>query len=186
MSQKMPETLPAYSQDPLPESEVPAIEPPQYQQRTPSQEAARLKSLQEFADQKRLENAGAYMETFYIGGQTVTNGHLVQQPGSSTSTSHNHHYPSASQEKAALANQYGENDSFDQGGSGSSSSHHDAESRPGVGKRISGFLKRISPAERSMQKAMAWTPEEEAANAKKYPMAQGTYAWENYGSSKKQ
>lgn len=181
MSPKMPEPLPAYTQDPLPEPEVPAIEPPQYLQRTHSQEAARLKSLQEFIEQKKLENAGAYMETFYIGGQTVTNGHLVQ-PEPTASSSH-HHYSTASQEKAALAGQYGD-DSFDQGAS--SSSHHDSESRPGVGKRISGFLKRISPAERSMQKAMAWTPEEEAANAKKYPMAQGTYQWENHGPSKKQ
>lgn len=178
----MPEPLPVYTQDPLPESEVPATEPPQYLQRTPAQEAARLKSLKEFAAQKELEWSGGYMETFYVpGGQVVTNGHLVQ-PESTASTSH-HHYPTASQEKAALASQYGD-DSFDQGGP--SSSHHDSATRPGVGKRISGFLKRMGPSERAQNKALAWTPEEEAANAAKYPMSEGTYMWEDVDKTKKQ
>lgn len=116
------------------------------------------------------------METFHIGGQTVTNGHLVTSSASTDSSS----YPSASQEKEALAAKYG-----DEGLEGASLSQHDSDSRPGVGKRISGFLKRISPAERAQQKAMAMTPEEEAANAKKYPMSEGTYQWENYDPSKK-
>ncbi|KAG9663766.1 hypothetical protein KCU64_g1103, partial [Aureobasidium melanogenum] len=169
MSQKMPEPLPVYTQDPLPEPEIPATEPPQYLQRTPSQEAARLKSLREWAAKRDMMNSGGYMETFNIGGQTVTNGHLV----SSSSPD----YPSASQEKEALAAKYGDDEGAEQAGSS-----HD---RPGVGKRISGFLKRISPAERAQQKAMNMTSEEEAAEAKKYPMAEGTYGWENMNSSKK-
>lgn len=178
----MPEPLPAYTQDPLPESEVPATEPPQYMQRTPEQEAARMKSLLEFVEQKKMENSGAYMETFYIGGQEVTNGQLVQ-PESSTSASH-HNYPTASQEKAALAGQYGD-DSYDQGGP-SLSRHDDSARRPsGVGKRLSGFLKRISPSERAQQKALNWTPEEEAANARKAPIAQDTFAWERVDPLKK-
>ncbi|CAD0098243.1 unnamed protein product [Aureobasidium mustum] len=164
----MPEPLPVYTQDPLPEPEIPATEPPQYLQRTPFQEAARLKSLKEWAEKRDMMNSGGYMETFHIGGQTVTNGHLVQQSSASSQN-----YPSASQEKEALASQYGD-DSFEQ-----------SESRPGVGKRISGFLKRISPAERAQQKAMAMSPEEEAADAKKYPMSEGTYSWEKYNPSKK-
>ncbi|KAK6003403.1 hypothetical protein QM012_009174 [Aureobasidium pullulans] len=175
----MPEPLPVYTQDSLPEPEIPVTEPPQYLQRTPSQEAARLKSLKEWAAKRDMMNSGGYMETFHIGGQTVTNGHLVA-PESSTSSHQS--YPSASQEKEALATQYGD-DSFDQDGP-RSSHHNDGDSRPGVGKRISGFLKRISPAERAQQKAMAMTPEEEAANAKKYPMSEGTYGWENMNSSK--
>ncbi|KAG9758442.1 hypothetical protein KCU73_g3898, partial [Aureobasidium melanogenum] len=178
MSHKMPEPLPVYTQDPLPEPEVPATEPPQYLHRTPSQEAARLKSLKEWAAKRDMMNSGGYMETFNIGGQTVTNGRLVP---SEPSSSH-HNYPTASQEKEALANAYNDG-SFEEG---SSSSHHDSEaSRPGVGKRISGFLKRISPAERAQHKAEAMSAEEEAANAKKYPMAEGTYGWENMDSSRK-
>lgn len=115
------------------------------------------------------------METFHIGGQTVTNGHLV--PSKPTSPT----YPSASQEKEALATHYGDDNLED----GPGSSRRDGESRPGVGKRISGFLKRISPAERAQQKAMAMTPEEEAADAKKYPMSEGTYQWETYDPSRK-
>ena len=175
MSQKLPEPLPVYIQDPLPEPEFPATEPPQYLQRTPSQEAARLKSLKEWAEKRDMMNSGGYMETFHIGGQTVINGHLVQQDSASSQS-----YPSASQEKAALATKYGDDSS-----EGASSSQHDSESRPGVGKRISGFLKRISPAERAQQKAMAMSPEEEAANARKYPMSEGTYSWEKYDPSKK-
>ncbi|KAH0028613.1 hypothetical protein KCU78_g3579, partial [Aureobasidium melanogenum] len=169
----MPEPLPVYTQDPLPEPEVPATEPPQYLQRTPSQEAARLKSLKEWAAKRDMMNSGGYMETFNIGGQTVTNGRLVP---SEPSSSH-HNYPTASQEKEALAAKYGD----DEG----SSSHDTDSSRPGVGKRISGFLKRISPAERAQHKAEAMSAEEEAANAKKYPMAEGTYGWENMDSSRK-
>ncbi|KAG9696926.1 hypothetical protein KCU95_g3959, partial [Aureobasidium melanogenum] len=167
----MPEPLPVYSQDAPPEPEIPTTEPPEYLQRTPSQEAARLQSLKEWAAKRDLMNSGGYMETFNIGGQTVTNGQLV----SSSSTE----YPSASQEKQALAAKYG-----DDGYEGASSSH-DSDSKPGVGKRISGFLKRISPAERAQQKAMNMTAEEEEAEMKKYPMAEGTYGWENMDSSKK-
>ncbi|KAH0383242.1 hypothetical protein KCU92_g5463, partial [Aureobasidium melanogenum] len=175
MSHKMPEPLPVYTQDPLPEPEVPATEPPQYLHRTPSQEAARLKSLKEWVAKREMMNSGAYMETFHIGNQTVTNGQLV--PSEPTSSA----YPTASQEKEALATAYNDEE-FE----GASSSHHDSESsRPGVGKRISGFLKRISPAERANHKAMAMSAEEEAANAKKYPMAEGTYGWENMDSSRK-
>lgn len=174
MSQKMPEPLPVYSQDAPPEPELPTTEPPEYLQRTPSQEAARLQSLKEWAAKRDMMNSGGYMETFNIGGQTVTNGQLVS---SSSSTD----YPSASQEKQELAAKYGD-DGYEEG---SSSSHHDGDSKPGVGKRISGFLKRISPAERAQQKAMNMTPEQEEAEMKKYPMAEGTYGWENMDSSKK-
>ncbi|KAG9673537.1 hypothetical protein KCV03_g9742, partial [Aureobasidium melanogenum] len=173
----MPEPLPVYTQDPLPEPEVPATEPPQYLHRTPSQEAARLKSLKEWAAKREMMNSGAYMETFHIGNQTVTNGQLV----SSEPSSSHHNYPTASQEKDALAAKYGDDEEFEHAGS----SHDTDSSRPGVGKRISGFLKRISPAERANHKAMAMTAEEEAANAKKYPMAEGTYGWENMNSSRK-
>jgi hypothetical protein len=33
---------------------------------------------------------------------------------------------------------------------------------------------------------MAMSAEEEAADARKYPMSEGTYGWENYDPEKKQ
>ncbi|CAD0114524.1 unnamed protein product [Aureobasidium uvarum] len=166
MSQKMPEPLPVYTQDPLPEPEVPAAEPPQYLRRTASQEAANLKSLKAWAEKRDMMNGGGYMETFHVGGKTVTNGHVVEED----TTSNPHRFPSAEQEKQALA----------QDEARSSRRDSNSDDRPGVGKRLSGFLKRISPAERSMQKAMAMSAEEEEAEMKKYPMSEGTYGWENY------
>ncbi|KAI4718662.1 hypothetical protein E4T48_05121 [Aureobasidium sp. EXF-10727] len=176
MSQKLPEQLPVYTSDPLPEPEVPAVDPPQYLRRTASQEAANLKALKAWAEKRDMMNGGGYMETFHVGGKTVTNGHVVDE---ATTTSFNE-FPSAAQEKQALAHHHDDADE-------ASSSRRDNENdgRPGVGKRLSGFLKRISPAERSMQKAMAMNAEEEAAEMKKYPMSEGTYGWENYDPNKK-
>lgn len=122
-----------------------------------------------------MMNGGGYMETFHIGGQTVTNGHIVNP---------NTHqdFPSAAQEKETLAQQQGRDTSDPDN---PSSSQQYSDSRPGVGKRLSGFLKRISPAERAQQKAMAMSAEEEAADAAKYPMSEGTYSWESYDPAKK-
>ncbi|KAH0364249.1 hypothetical protein KCU65_g6885, partial [Aureobasidium melanogenum] len=167
-SQKLPEPLPLYTQSAPSEPELPTTSPPEYLHRTPSQETARLQSLKEWAAKRDMMNSGGYMETFNIGGQVVTNGHLVSD------------YPSASQEKQALAKEYG-----DEGIEGGSGEGAEKEDRPGIGKRISGFLKRISPAERAQQKALNMSVEEEAANAKKYPMSEGTYQWETYDPSKK-
>ncbi|KAI5249658.1 hypothetical protein E4T42_05204 [Aureobasidium subglaciale] len=176
----MSESLPVYSADPRSDSEEQAADPPQYLRRTASQEAANLKALKAWAEKRDMMNGGAYMETFHIGGKTVTNGHIVD-PGSTShaSTSDFDSWPSAAQEKEALdrRNQTSSQDD-------ASPSHQDNDSRPGVGKRISGFLKRISPAERAQQKAMAMTAEEEAADAKKYPMSEGTYGWEDYDPKK--
>jgi len=171
MSRNTSDTLPVYTQDAPPEPELPATEPPQYLRRTASQEAANLASLKAWAEKRDMMNGGGYMETFHIGGQTVTNGHIVQPNTSSATTSHD--FPSAAEEKATLAQQQ------DLDAEGARASQQDSDgSRPGVGKRISGFLKRISPAERAQQKAMAMTAEEEAADAAKYPMSEGTYGWE--------
>ncbi|KAI5194640.1 hypothetical protein E4T39_08570 [Aureobasidium subglaciale] len=172
----MSESLPVYTTDPTSESELPAADPPQYLRRTASQEAANLKALKAWAEKRDMMNSGAYMETFHIDGKTVSNGHIVDSgPISHSSTSNPDKYLSAAQEKVALDR---DNQKFDQ--DDASPSYQDNDSRPGVGKRISGFLKRISPAERAQQKAMAMTAEEEAADAKKYPMSEGTYGWENY------
>lgn len=176
MSRDTPESLPVYTQDAPPEPEFPAADPPQYLRRTASQEAANLKALKAWAEKRDMMNGGGYMETFHIGGQTVTNGHIVN-PNTSTHTQHD--FPSAAEEKEALAQQH----DLDEEGAGSSGK--DSDARPGVGKRISGFLKKISPAERAQQKAMAMTAEEEAADAAKYPMSEGTYGWENYDPAKK-
>jgi hypothetical protein len=176
MSRNTSEFLPVYTQDLLSEPELPTGDPPQYLRRTASQEAANLKSLKAWAEKRDMMNGGGYMETFHIGGQTVTNGHLVDSNDSrSTNTPHN--FPSAAQEKEALAQQHDPD--------GPSSSNQDSDSRPGVGKRLSGFLKRISPAERAQQKAMAMSAEEEAADAEKYPMSEGTYSWESYDPGNK-
>jgi len=177
MSRNTSESLPVYTQDAPSEPELPATDPPQYLRRTASQEAANLASLKAWAEKRDMMNGGGYMETFHIGGQTVTNGHIVQPNTSSATTSHR--FPSAAEEKEALAQQQLD----DAEGAGSSQQEND--SRPGVGKRISGFLKRISPAERAQQKAMAMTAEEEVADAAKYPMSEGTYGWENYNPANK-
>jgi hypothetical protein len=170
MSRNTSESLPVYTQDPPSEPELPATDPPQYLRRTASQEAAKA-----WAEKRDMMNGGGYMETFHIGGQTVTNGRLVD-PNT------HHDFPSAAQEKEALAQQHDHNISDPDG---PSSSQQDSDSRPGVGKRLSGFLKRISPAERAQQKAMAMSTEEEAADAAKYPMSEGTYGWESYDPAKK-
>ena len=179
MSRNTTEPLPVYTQDAPPEPELPAADPPQYLRRTASQEAANLQALKAWAEKRDMMNGGGYMETFHIGGQTVTNGHIVNPNTSSSTTSMPHPFPSAAEEKEALAQQQ------DLDADGAGSSERDADGRPGVGKRISGFLKRISPAERAQQKAMAMTAEEEAADAAKYPMSEGTYGWENYDPAKK-
>jgi hypothetical protein len=179
----MPESLPVYNQDPPSESEVPIADPPQYLRRTASQEAANLKALKAWAKERDMINGGAYMETFHIGGQTVTNGHLVEPNTTSHSTDTHHDSQSAAQEKETLAQ---EQDHHNSNSDGPSSSHQDSDSRPGFGKRLSCFLKKISPAERAQQKAMVVSAEEEAANAKKYPMSEGTYSWESYDPTKKQ
>jgi hypothetical protein len=176
MSRNTSESLPVYTQNPQSEPEVPVTDPPQYLRRTASQEAANLKSLKAWAEKRDMMNGGGYMETFHVGGQTVTNGHLVKPDTTNT----HHDFPSAAQEKETLAHQHGISDSEDP-----SSSNQDNDSRPGVGKRLSGFLKRISPAERAQQKAMAMSAEEEADNAKKYPMSEGTYSWESYDPGNK-
>lgn len=177
MSRNTSDPLPVYTQDAPPEPELPAADPPQYLRRTASQEAANLQALKAWAEKRDMMNGGGYMETFHIGGQTVTNGHIVNPTTSSSGASHN--FPSAAEEKQALAQQQ------DIDAEGAGSSHQDSDSRPGVGKRISGFLKKISPAERAQQRAMAMTAEEEAANAAKYPMSEGTYGWENYDPANK-
>jgi hypothetical protein len=106
----------------------------------------------------------------------VTNGHIVERDTTSQPTN-------TPLNKEALAQQHDHHisDSNDL-----STVQQDNDSRPGVGKRLSGFLKRISPAERAQQKAMAMSAEEEAADARKYPMSEGTYGWENYDPEKKQ
>ena len=176
MSRNTSDPLPVYTQDAPPEPELPNTDPPQYLRRTASQEAANLAALKAWAEKRDMMNGGGYMETFHIGGQTVTNGHIVQPNTSSTT----HQFPSAAEEKEALAQQ--QLDDTDRAGSSQQGSDG---SRPGVGKRISGFLKRISPAERAQQKAMAMTAEEEAADAAKYPMSEGTYGWETYDPANK-
>ncbi|KAI5249761.1 hypothetical protein E4T43_00374 [Aureobasidium subglaciale] len=176
----MSESLPVYTADPMSELEVPAADPPQYLRRTMSQEAADLKALKAWAEKRDMMNGGAYMETFHIGGKTVTNGHIVDQDSTSHGSIGNaDNYPSAAQDKEALDQR---NQTLIQ--DDTRPSHQDNDSRAGVGKRISGFLKRISPAERAQQKAMAMTAEEEAADAKKYPMSEGTYGWEDYDPKK--
>jgi len=175
MSRNTSDPLPVYTQDAPSEPELPATDPPQYLRRTASQEADNLASLKAWAEKRDMMNGGGYMETFHIGGQTVTNGHIVQPNTSSTT----HQFPSAAEEKATLAQQQFDNQE------GAGSSQQDSDSRPGFGKRISGFLKRISPAERAQQKAMAMTAEEEAADAAKYPMSEGTYGWENHNPANK-
>lgn len=179
MSRNTSESLPVYAQDAPPEPELPTTDPPQYLRRTASQEAANLKALKAWAEKRDMMNGGGYMETFHIGGQTVTNGHIVN-PNTSHTTTTNHDFPSATQEKETLAQQHDHDVSDPEGPSSSQQ-----DSRPGVGKRLSGFLKRISPAERAQQKAMAMSAEEEAADAAKYPMCEGTYGWESYDPAKK-
>lgn len=175
MSRNASDTLPVYAQDPPLEPELPTADPPQYLRRTASQEAANLKALKAWAEKRDMMNGGGYMETFHVGGQTVTNGHIVERDTTSQSIN-------TPLNKEALAQQH---DHHISDTNDPSSSQQDNDSRPGVGKRLSGFLKRISPAERAQQKAMAMSAEEEAADAKKYPMSEGTYGWESYDPEKK-
>ena len=124
-----------------------------------------------------MMTSGAYMETFRIGDKVVTNGHLIEQPEpSSHSTTEAQHHTSRVDEKNPFADQ---NEDV-----AASDSHDEIPPKEGFGRRLSGFLKKISPAERAQQKAMAASVEEEARNAKKYPMSEGTYNWEIYDPSK--
>ena len=175
MSKSKPESLPpAYTDETLRKPETSAAaDPPQYSRRTASQEAANLKALKEWAERRDMIVPGAYMETFNIGGKKVVNGQLVEQTSATSHPTTSHHqFPTAAEEKEKLGRQDINHPAVNSGEAGPSNS--DDHSSRGFGRRVSEFLKRISPAERA----------QDAADAKKYPMSEGTYGWEDYDPNK--
>ncbi|THW01177.1 hypothetical protein D6D26_05338 [Aureobasidium pullulans] len=185
MSKSNPESLPpAYTDETLREPEtLAAADPPQYSRRTASQEAANLKALKAWAERRDMIVPGAYMETFNIGGKKVVNGQLVEQTSTTSHPTTSHHqFPTAAEEKEKLGQQGDNHPAVNSGEAGPS--NLDDHSSRGFGRRVSEFLKRISPAERAQQRGMAMNAEEDAADAKKYPMSEGTYGWEDYDPNK--
>ena len=162
MSKSKPESLPpAYTDETLRKPETSAAaDPPQYSRRTASQEAANLKALKK-----------------------VVNGQLVEQTSATSHPTTSHHqFPTAAEEKEKLGRQDINLPAVNSGEAGPSNS--DDHSSRGFGRRVSEFLKRISPAERAQQRGTAMNAEEDAADAKKYPMSEGTYGWEDYDPNK--
>ncbi|KAJ9630617.1 hypothetical protein H2203_001140 [Taxawa tesnikishii (nom. ined.)] len=130
--------VPVYSETPQPVDDAPSHPPPEYTKRTPSQEALYMKELRAWAAEKEMMVPGAYMETFRVGDKVVTNGRLAKD-SSTQATSSSSSGPKSSDDAAEAT---------------------DSPRRESVGRRMSSFMKKISPAERAQRKFEGLSDEE--------------------------